>query len=181
MDEMKQEAKILADVERQEAKIGKWRKCDWEDVDDVKEYHRYERQKKREAVLNRLVKNRVCPCCKSVRLSPRSWVVSKDEKKAVCRSCFHSGVADKKDGGGAGVKRNLFGDTTVRYAFDGFELSCVREAIGVSAAVFARRAGWKAVYQWKLESGKVKSVTLETAEVLLETIESFGFRTLDCL
>jgi len=157
------------------------RKCDWDDSVDREEYRKSVRYERREETLNRLVPTRVCPCCQHVRASSRLWVISKAEDLAACRTCFHGGLteADRKKGGYVDTK--LFGDMELRYQVNGEAIGELRMKAGLSVRAFARRIGWSASYQQTIERGSAHSVSLETAECIIQLFEELGILTSDSL
>ena len=55
----------------------------------------------------------------------------------------------------------------------------VRELVGITKPLFARRAGWSRSYQQKLETGQVKTVSRDQAELIMRIIRAAGAQTLD--
>lgn len=157
----------------------KLQKCDWKDPLDRKLYLQDRRGEKRRKLVNRLAPKSVCPYCGRFVMSLRSWVVSKKDDDICCRSCFASGqgeVSEQK----THYNREVFGDPIYRIGFNGFQLAAIREDMGIKLSSFARTAGWSNSYQHKLEN-KVKTISLEVAEVVVQTLERFGCTTDDCL
>ncbi len=148
-------------------------KCEWYDPRDKSAYLSSLRLAEKE---KQIPKDKVCPACGSVIVSPRSWVISKDKKRACCRSCYFSGVL--KGGDKEISPRKIFTNVEIRVKIDGYQLKALRDAKGLKLAAFARVAGWTTTYQYKLET-QVKTVKLETAETIIETLERFGVATLD--
>lgn len=154
---------------------------DWDDPFGVSEYYAIKNFQKRKDTIDAMVPTHICPFCNKLVLSYRSWVISKDRKSICCRKCFHTGmvVTGRKIIDARG--RKIFGAHIPRVEFDGFQLICARELIGIKASAFAHMAGWSTSYQQKLENGTVKSVSLNVAEIILDTLEKFKCVTGDSL
>lgn len=152
-------------------------KCDWDDPMDRSLYRRQDRMDKRVEIIERIAPTGCCPGCNKKIFSMRSWVVSKKKDKVLCRECHH-GVWPEP------VKlkiQRVFGDLEVRVQMEGWDVFGAREACGLTQGQMAKACGWSRSYQSKLESGKVKSVTLESAEVILQVLQEFGIQTGDVL
>lgn len=175
-NEFAKAADILAGVKAFEERLRKYveRKCDWEIPEDVANYKRSKRFAKRATLLP---VNRLCPCCGECRPNPRQWIVVAGET-AVCRSCW------QRVGGVAGevqFELQIVGEPVVRYPVVGLALRTVREGLCLSKREFARRMGWSAAYQLKLESEQVTVVREEVARKLLEVVKTAGGITHDSL
>ena len=182
MNEFKDASLRLQDYQRKVAQYEKelGRKCDWEIPEDVALHKHEMRFSERVDLLNLLVPNRVCPVCETLRISPRSWVIKKDKKLAICRSCFQRNIPDKKVVK-MEISRTLFSNISYRFGIDAFGLQAAREEADSSEWEFARRMGWSHSYQCKIESGEVKTVDLVTAEAILGVFREHGFILKDCL
>lgn len=154
-------------------------KCDWGDPTDVLFYLAELRHTERNRVLDSLVPKRICPSCGAVKCLSKSWVVSKDKKRAICRSCYMRKVPCKDLDETSKIPHSIFGEAEIRYKFDGTKFALARVYAEISAREFASFAGWSQSYQYKLESGKVASVNAETAETIMEVFARFGFYTKD--
>ena len=151
------------------------RKCDWSDPNDIAEYRREERMKERNEVLDRIVKTRKCPVCQQLKLDPSSWVISANCRKAICRSCYFRKWPVRT----VNSPERIFVEER-RFAVDGKVIRRLREGIGCSNREFSRRAGWGRTYQTSIEKGEVRTVSNETAEVILKVFEELGITTRDC-
>lgn len=69
---------------------------------------------------------------------------------------------------------NLFGKKIIRYPLNSFELIRLRESIPLSVEQFAAIVGWSPAYQYKLESGKVKTVSAKTANEICSAFSRCG-------
>jgi len=161
-------------------------KCDWQDPEDVAFYKHERRLNERIEVLSKIAPSRVCPGCGEFRASHRSWVISLDGKKALCRSCFSRAVYKSTTGlqiasQAVVCRKEIFPVRELRYCIDPFYLCQIREELGISRKEFATRCGWHVSYQRKLESGIIKTVGLDNAEVLLQAIQELGGETQDLL
>jgi hypothetical protein len=154
---------------------------DWDDPFNFSEYYAIKNFQKRKDLIDSMCPTHICPFCNKLVLSYRSWVISKDRKKICCRRCFHTGMIVTAKKIIDCRSRRIFGAHVPRVEFDGHQLICAREMIGIKASAFAHQAGWSASYQQKLENGTVKSVTLSVAETILDTLERFRCVTGDSL
>lgn len=150
------------------------RKCEWENPVDVAAWRSSVGLKDRIRILDSVVPNRVCGCGRMV-LSPRSWVIKKDGSGAQCRSCYYS--CEEWIDAGVNVEvldTSIIGDLVPRYEIKGAVICEVRRRCGVSCVKFAERCGWGTSYQRKLECGKFKTVSADTAEILLRVFAEIG-------
>ena len=169
---MKREADLLEGIRLAELQLEKTKnfECSWDNENDVALLKSDKRTKMRVELLDKLVPKRLCMLCDQRFLNLQSWIVVKET--AVCRSCFFRRLARNASEVLAkniiGVE--LFGEsaTVIRYPLNRRVLIERRKAIGVSAAEFARLAGWSRSYQRKLES-ITASVGIDTKEVI-ETV-----------
>ena len=79
------------------------------------------------------------------------------------------------------MKVEVFPAIEVRYSLDSHNLYSVRQRASLSAAAFAKLAGWSTAYQRKLEAGRVKTVSEETARTILTVLRERGIITKDVL
>lgn len=166
MNEFKKEKDIIIGLEKAE-KV-KLRKCDWKDGREVSIMKAEEYRVSRKLILDKIVPTRVCPSCRRRIYLESSWVVKDD--LAICRSCFHSrGVRDKDKISGGFLKNPI-----IRFEYDGWKIRSLRERAGVGINSFADRMGWSKKYQYEIERGDVRSLSLEIVERLIEVFESFG-------
>lgn len=143
------------------------RKCDWDDPSDVAEHRADSRAKDRLAILDRLVKDRICPNCGRGPLTDsQQWAVNYKKMMAVCRSC----VGKTKTLPSEADLKSLFGPVVKRYPLDGSVLLKLREGIGLTQREFARRAGWSAPFQCQLEIGEYHTVTEECATAIYQVL-----------
>lgn len=144
--------------------------CDWSNPEDIAAYRAERRRHVRETLLERLVPDRRCPSCGQKRMRSRSWVVMRAEDFVVCRACFFRANSSVEREEGKPKRGEVFGAkmTEIRYPLSGEEFRRRREAI-CGEREFARRAGWSRAYQRRLESGRVKTVSEATKEVI-ETV-----------
>lgn len=169
-----QEAKDVLQGESEEQKRHKrfvYRKCDWDDDEDVLLYRRQSYAKDRRRTLDRLVPSRICPSCSRNIWSSRSWVVNRRRTEAICRSCFFAAKGDDE--------LTPILETVIRCRVDGEALRIARERAGISQKTFADEMGWSQSYQTKLESGSVVSVSIEVADQLLQVLNDWGVVTPD--
>lgn len=127
INEFARASKILAGIRESERRTREYsRSQDW----DRSSFRIAGRQKARRELLDSLAPDRRCPTCLEVRPNPRSWVVTRDGKFAVCRSC-HQRVGGR-----------LSDEVVVRRRticeLDG---PALRRARGTSLREFARRVG----------------------------------------
>lgn len=155
------------------------KKCDWYDPLDVAEYRRTTAMEERERVVLHLCPDYACPICKVVLPNIRSWVISKHNDSAVCRGCY----VRSKQTVSSEDKQLYFSifEEIKRYKLEWRNLISSREASGVSQREFARLAGWTSVYQNKLESGSIVSVTSETHDVILGVLKRLRVFTDDVI
>ena len=169
---------IFKDVYLKSQVKEKFKRCDWADATDVAFYVQDMRSEERKRVLDELVPKRICPYCSNLKINSKSWVVSKDKKKAMCRGCFMRKVPDRKLVASSRVDLQIF-TPQLRYRVDGHKIMLARSRADVSAYEFASHAGWASSYQYKLEDGTVRTVSAESAETILEVLARFGYYTKD--
>lgn len=157
----------------------KFNRCEWDDPAEVALYARIARSSERNAQLDKLVKNRVCPVCECLKIHSRSWVINKEGTEAICRACFYRcnppGDVDKT----SKIDVSIFSEKHVRYRVDHSKFTRARSVIRIGVAEFARNAGWSTSYQYKLEDGSVKTISADVADVILEVFARFGYFTND--
>ena len=154
------------------------RACDWGDPDDVLFYKSQRQLAEKKALLSKLVPDYKCPKCAGLVVMLRSWVISKDKSRALCRSCFDRIRCN------APVITPMELNVTVfrpleRWAFDADAFVTARRAVNVSQNEFARLVGWTRSYQRKLEGGTVVSCSRETRETILKVFEKLKITTRD--
>ena len=171
MDEFKKEKDIL-DGQKKIDKVLP-RKCDWRDAREVSLMKAAEYKRERKVLLDKIVPTRVCPSCRKRVYLESSWVVK--GSIAVCRSCFHSRSKDDVDE----MYGGFLGNPIIRFEFSGWKICCLREKAGIGIQSFADKMGWSRKYQYEIERGDVRSLSLETVEKLIKTFESFGVIVID--
>ena len=160
-------------------------RADWEDPSDVAAYRSAEYVREREQLLHRLVPDRRCPgMCKRRIMQSRSWVISKDGKRAICRSC-HFRMLMAAEPNVKNLPDRIFTRSN-RYHIDGATLRQARETAGLSVGEFARRCGWSRPYQSHMErhvatSEKEMTVAVDKAQKILEVLRSRKVTTDDIL
>lgn len=172
MKEFQKEKDILDGLEQAE-KVGN--KCDWKNEQDISIMRSEKYKTSRKVLLDKIVPTRVCPSCRRRIYLESSWVVTKDSL-VICRSCFHSrkGVSDKQEVSGGFLKEPI-----IRFSYDGWKIKSLRERGGVGVNSFADKMGWSKKYQYEIESGDVRSLSLEVVERLIKVFESFGVNITD--
>lgn len=161
------EARALADQRLREEWLTK---CDWDMPDDVLAYRAGLRHAARRLRLDRSVKDRRCPNCGLLKPLSSQWVVSSNGL-ATCRSCYQrvtGTVVTVKLGG------QMFMGKMVRVRVAPSVLRDTRNVTCLSRREFARRCGWSAQYQLKLEKGEMKSISLEKAQLILRVLGECG-------
>lgn len=121
-----------------------------------------------------------CLGCKQVKTDPRSWIISKDKTKAVCRSCFAARRwSDFKKYNSKILEIKLFENEIRRYRYDPLILCRMRETLKLSVEQFAAIAGWSSIYQYKLESGFYETISQSKKDELCEVFrrKSFVYNT----
>ena len=122
----------------------------------------------------------VCPECCTKQTSESNFVITRD-RDVKCRMCFHARkgktmpLVETKDGV---IQGSVF-KRSERMELDWEMLVEVRELVGITKPLFARRAGWSRSYQQKLETGQVKTVSRDQAELIMRIIRAAGAQTLD--
>lgn len=182
---------ILDGIEK-EKKIKK-NKCDWSRKEDIAFYRSLITLTDRQRLLDRLCKNRKCCRCGVLKINPRSWVIlyknkpkdeiystRKEAIDAICRSCYYKIKTNREyDFNFNSYSRvmyisvgifTFFGEIEERVEVVGHRIAQLREKIEISQRKFAKLCKWSKSYQFLLENGKFKTVSLFTAEVIMENI-----------
>lgn len=171
---LRDERRRLAARERELKK-----KCDWTDRGDVLFYRRERKRRSREARLNWAVPDRRCPHCGRLKVESRRWRVTFDREalryRAICLSCHRAGAL-----GGPRTMEKLplpvviFAAEQPRYRVNPRMLRLAREQTGLSSKDFGAWMGWSGAWQQALESGKVKTVTQETRDIIAAFLKARG-------
>ena len=147
----------------------------WNDAEDAALNRKLNRKANRIDELNRLVPKRICRVCDSVKIH---WVINRRHTMAICKSCWTKLRIDKrmeedvKHQQDAGI---MFVSKEMRYRIDGAAIFASRTMVNLRRSEFAKRAGWSAAWQQKIETGNVITVSKETAEVILQVLSEEGF------
>jgi len=170
---------VLEDQQRKEAAHQRLvlNKADWDDPADIAAYKSQQSAARRAAILGHLVPNRRCPECQAICPYSRQWVINKSASYAICRSCYHKGVAAK-----AVIERaiptdddltDIFSAPEVRWPLSrrGSTLAELRSLAGFSQRTFAERCGWSAVYQHTLENGSVRTVSDSVRQKIIDALK----------
>lgn len=173
--------KILTNIEQQERlfreRIGS--KADWSDPEDVAAYAQMQRSEARKDVLDKLTPDRTCRCCGHQKFASRSWVVSKDGKDCVCRSCFmKAAYLGPLCAEGTVAERIILG-MDIRFRFDGQAINSARKATGLSLRAFAEMCGWTESWQRQLEYGSIQTMSPDQMAVLFHALREQKAMPLD--
>ncbi len=143
-------------------------KCSWEIPEDVAAYKRDGRIKQRAELLDKLVPNRICPTCRKMKINPRQWVLC--TLVAVCRSCYHSmgGEMLEVDFSLAVMERE------VRYKIECYEISRIRQLVGLSKNKLGKQMGWSGGYQSQLEKKTIVWWRASDVKTFLRIIRENG-------
>ena len=204
MSELRESKKLrirLNEIERAEAADEKDSESGvtWNDFEDRALAIKEERVRGKNAVLDEVVPDRKCEGCGVIVLKIRSWVLRRRvgsglsssgsaqrsvdsevgwEWYARCRKCWERSKIKARVQGL--VNQKIFKKIVeVKWFMEPMALYRCRIELGISQREFARRVGWSAVYQGKLESGEIKWIRGEARDVILAVFSEFGVKTLD--
>lgn len=181
MNEFKLAREILSQEDRIQLQIAKQAaiKCSWEDPLDVAEYMKDYNMKERMEIISRIHPTLECPTCKTKIEESYKWIVSKDKKKALCKSCHqyltYNKIESPDDQKSAD---DLFQEAPKRFVFDSHLFVKVRCHLGISAGKFAELCGWSRQYQSKLEDGEFFTISEEKRDVIQKVLEKLSTKNL---
>jgi len=159
--------------------VERFKKCDWDDPDDVSLYKSQKRIARRDETILRLCPDKRCPSCGRIVLQSARWVISKDRNKVICKSCHQRLMNNKAPDSVEVFEYSIF--TPERYSINPQLLVQAREMSGLSLREFARRAGWGRSYQQKIEDGTIKTVSIDVVNILICVLNDSNVTTLDSL
>jgi hypothetical protein len=168
---------IGIEIAERQFKREQFKKCDWDDPEDVASYRKQTNIEWRNKFLDKKYPDRRCPCCGRIVLQTNRWVIDKNKRKGMCKSCFKRLANNKVPDTVQLFDHKLFAPE--RYSFDPQLLLQARELTGLSVREFSRIAGWGRTYQQKLENGEIKAISVETANVLICVLNDNKITTLD--
>jgi len=116
-----------------------------------------------------------CPRCRCVKMNPSSWIVSKDKKKVLCRSCFRSYGWKTQVVKSRLSKIKLFSQEIKRYKMNALGLCRLREQLNLTVEQFAEKIGWSIPYQYKLEDGTFSTISEKTMKEICQLFSHEGF------
>jgi transcriptional regulator with XRE-family HTH domain len=119
-----------------------------------------------------------CPCCGKVKTNPRNWVISKDKKKVLCRMCFSICGWDyqrKSKIDFSKIKLFTEEDAELRFPLDSLSLCRMRENLKLTVEDFSSLIGWSVSYQYKLESGRVSTISQKIMDEICTAFKRKGF------
>lgn len=163
----KTDDKVMAAIKRRAARF-RDRKCDWDSPSDVLKFRKDQAAKRRTVILDRHVKDRVCPNCNHTFLESSRWAVVKlatGRFIVTCRSCC---LSRKASHGLSPVKIDACFELEMRYSFEYRVLIFYRGAFPQN--VVARECGWSKARQNKIESGNVLSLSRTAADKLCKAL-----------
>lgn len=157
----------------------KFKKCDWNDPEDVATYKRTQNITQRNEFLNKKYPDRRCPCCGRIVLQVNRWIIDNDNRTGICKSCFKRLAGRKIPDVVQVFNHKIF--SPERYSINSQLLIQVRELTGLSVREFSRKAGWGRSYQQKLENGQIKTVSTDVVNILICMINDNNVTSLDRL
>lgn len=150
------------------------KKCDWWDPDDVAEWRRNNRRRRKSGLVP---PDRICRCCgQGPLLGPKQWVTS--GKIVCCKSC-HQRAVPVTNGEKVRVRGiDVFPGVQKMYLLDGKKMMDLRLKMGLSVREVARRAGWASSYYSRLET-EIQSVSKDVVDTYLKAMQQLGAETDD--
>ena len=146
----------------------------------IKQERKYARrarvQEKRTKIIRKLTFNLMkCPSCKKTKVNPSYWIISKDEKKVICRSCFSShGWRTQKQKPLNLSSIKLFENEIKRYRLDSLGFCRIRQSLTLTVKQFADLIGWSASYQYDLENGRWNTISEKTMKEICQVFSKKG-------
>lgn len=165
----KNEQKRLEEAQRKFERH-KNRKCDWDDPRDVVAYRREKARQRRMMILDRHVKDRVCPSCKAKILEPSRWAVIQyedGELHVICRSCQYAAKLRKDH---IPMPDDTWFVDEYRVIIDYRYIIARRNGLKLTAKEVAKLAGWSKQRQSKIESGNVQTLSLTASGKLFNAL-----------
>lgn len=170
VNEYEKEADILKGQEMAEKQLEKEDKgCDWSNPEEVKLHLAEVHSKEREKRLDRIVPNRICPCCKRRIWLDKMWVVTTGGQ-AYCRSCYHCKINPCKDN----ITGSFITEVVIKYEINGWKLKALRGKGEIGAIAFADKMGWSRTYLYRVENNQIKTLTADVVERMLDVFDELG-------
>ncbi len=148
------------------------RKCDWEDPLDVAVYRSIKAQEDRRRIIQGITADMSCPECEEKVYMLSQWVLSRDQKNTICRSC-HSRLLNNPIPKKPIVHTISIFTKEIRFEIDAMLFAAARAGVA-SQREFSRLAGWTRAYQRRLEGGEVKTVNEETMKTIISVFTKFN-------
>lgn len=167
-----------------EEMINQWKEdVVWSDYDETINYLKLKHAVKREAVLNKLVPDRVCPECGRIEKDDSHWRVDKWHASAICWTClktkynyrtinsqFYPGY---DEGEIVYLMRKVFHEPEVRYKINGKNLQKMRAMLGITQKSLADAIGVTAMITHLYEEGETKTITRDRAVKCLQLFKEY--------
>ena len=146
-------------------------------IESQRNYTRRARaQEQRLSIIKKLTYGTLkCPRCRCVKTNPSSWIISKDKKKVLCRSCFRSYGWKTQLIKSRLSKIELFSQEIRRYKLNSLVICRIREQLNLNVEQFAEKIGWSIPYQYKLEDGTFSTISEKTMKEICQLFSHEGF------
>lgn len=172
-----------------ESMISKWRDdAVWSDRSETINYLKLKYAAKRQAVLDKVVPDRICPECGEIEIDDSHWRVDKWHSSAICWDClkrnhnyrtinsqFYPGYDEWEI---IYLMRNIFHTPKVRYSVNGENLQKMRAMLGVTQKALSVAIGVTPRIAQLYEEGETKTITRDRVAAIMKLFKEYFIRRL---